>query len=217
MIVAAHFDNRTLPDDDLLYVAFRVCYFDLFTALETAAFIDESDPDDDAYGYLTAVPFFDTVPAIVQLDLLADVWAKHRSAADHPATMVDAAVLWGVLSLAGPIARHDWDSDLTIILNDGPRPLTVRVDESLEERWEELFESFWDDIDFLTIEDHLDLPPEQAAELRDMLGVPQAWVDGMFAVLDRTRASEAILDNLRGLLMDAEIEDHREVLCPETQ
>jgi len=90
-----------------------------------------ANPDDDAYGYLSAVPFFDTVPAIVQLDLLADVWAKNRSAADPPSTMVDAAVLWGVLSSAGPITRNDWDSDLTILLQNGPAPLTVRVDESL--------------------------------------------------------------------------------------
>jgi len=48
-----------------------------------------------------------------------------------------------------------------------------------------------------------------------MLGVPQAWVDGMFAVLDRTRASEAILDHQRGLLTDSELEDHRDVLCSE--
>jgi hypothetical protein len=38
----------------------------------------------------------------------------------------------------------------------------------------------------------------------------------MFAVFDPVRASETILHNLTGLLTNAEIEDHRGLLLPET-
>ncbi|MBD3675858.1 MAG: hypothetical protein HUJ26_20310 [Planctomycetaceae bacterium] len=54
--------------------------------------------------------------------------------------------------------------------------------------------------------------PEQAKELREMLGISQEWVDEMFAVLDRSKPSETMMDNLWELLTDAELTDHRDML-----
>jgi len=41
--------------------------------------------------------------------------------------------------------------------------------------------------------------------MRDQFGIPGEWEDRMFAVLNRARATAAILANLRGHLTDAAI------------
>lgn len=213
MLSAGYASHPRLPQNDLVYVAFRICYYDLLTAIETESVIGE--PENEAPdGYLTAVPFFSSVPSAVQIDLLAEVWARHHAQSVHPATMKHAAVLWSILSSAGWIARQNWDGDVSIILEGGPRKITVKLDDALEAKWNELFDSFWDDSDFLTISDQMDLPPDQVAATRDLLGIPQDWVDEMFDVLSLIRASPSITENLRGLLTDQEIADHRELLHP---
>jgi len=216
MLKAGYADQPRLPQTVLAYVAFRLCYFDLLTDLDTEAMVGTSDFDDAPFGFLTQVPFFQTVPPAVQLDLLASVWAKHHSPQVQPAMLIDAAVLWAIFNDAGRIGLEVWEGNLALLLDDGPRSVTVTMDESLDEQWKEMFDEFWDDVDFLSLEDMQDMPPDDAKALREQFGIPEEWVDAMFAVLNRARASEAILNNLRGLLADTEIEDHRNLLLPWT-
>ena len=215
MLAAGYADEPLLPQNDLVYVAFRLGYFDLMTELDTDAALGTADFDDGPYGFLTNVPFFRTVPPTVQLDLLASVWAKHHSPQVQPALLLDAAVLWAIFNDAGRIGLEVWEGALSPVLNDGPCKVTVTMDESLDERWKEMFDDFWDDVDFLSLDDMQDMPPEQAKALREQFDIPEVWVDDMFAVLNRARASAAILDNLRGLLSEQEIADHRSRLLPE--
>ncbi|MAG94698.1 MAG: hypothetical protein CMJ48_13275 [Planctomycetaceae bacterium] len=216
MLTAGDADFPRLPQTDLVYVAFRLCYFDLLADLESEALVEALDFDDVPYGFLTQVPFLEAVPPTVELDLLASVWGKHHSQLLQPAYLLDAAVLWSIFNGAGKIAMEVWDGDLSLILKDGPRQLTVKVDAAMDEQWKEMYEDFWDDVDFLSVGDMQDMPPDKAKALRERLCIPEEWVDEMVAVLNRARASEAMLGNLKGLLTDTEIADHRSLLLPET-
>ena len=95
--------------------------------------------------------------------------------------MIDAAVLWAIFSDAGRIGLEVWDSNLSLVLDDGPRGVTVTMDEALDERWKEMFDDFWDDVDFLSLEDMQDMPPDDAKAMREQFGIPEEWVDEMFA------------------------------------
>jgi hypothetical protein len=216
MLTAGNADQPRLPQTDLVYVAFRICCYDLLTELETEAVLGVSEFDEGSYGFLTCMPMFEAVAPVVQLDLLASVWARHHSPMVQPADLLDAAVLWAIFNDAGRIGRDVWDGDLSVVLEEGPRPVSMTMNESLVEQWQMLFEEFWDDVDFLCLEEMLDMPPDEARAMRRLLGIPEAWVDEMLAVLNRTRASGAILKHLRGLLSDAEIADHHSLLLPGT-
>lgn len=212
MLSAGYASHPRLPQNDLVYGAFRVCFFDVFSELEMQQ--DTEFDEDWNSGFLTQIPLFDSVPPVVQLDLLAEVWAKHHSPELIPAKLLDAAVLWSIFDDAGRIGLEIWDGDLSIVLKDGPRQVDVIMDEALAEKWKETFDEFWDDYDFLSLSDMLDTPPEQAEMVRSLLMIPEEWVDEMFDVLPRLRASPNIIENLRGLLTDEEIADHRELLIP---
>jgi hypothetical protein len=212
MLSAGYASHPRLPQNDLVYVAFRVCFFDVFSELEMQQDI-ELDEEWNS-GFLTHVPFFASVPPVVQLDLLAEVWAKHHSPELIPAKLLNAAILWSIFDDAGRIGLEIWEGDLTTVLEDGPRRVEVIMDDSLAEQWQEMFDVFWDDYDFLSLSDMLDTPPERARMVRSLLMIPEDWVDEMFDVLPRFRASPSITENLRGLLTDGEIADHRELLLP---
>ncbi|MEX0701886.1 MAG: hypothetical protein WD069_07300 [Planctomycetales bacterium] len=213
MLTAGYGDEPKLPQCDLVYVAFRLCYYDLITDLETDEYVELFD--EVPYGFLTQIPLFSTVPPRVQIDLLASVWAKHHSPKAHPASLLDAAVLWSVFHDAGRIGIEVWEGDVSVVLDDGPRRVTVTMDDTLAESWEEMIDEFWDDEDFLSLGVMADMPPEQAKAFRQMFGIPEAWVDEMYAVLERVRPSPNALENLRGLLSDREIEQDRDLLLPD--
>lgn len=212
LLAAGYADQPRLPQTDLVYAAFRICYFDLFTELDMADALGSSDLDDGPYGYLTLVPYFQGVPAAVQLELLAEVWAKHYAPHVQQATLLDAAVLWAVFSDAGRIGLEVWGGDLAAVLSEGPRKVRLAMNKPLAQHCRDTFNDFWDDVDFLMLDESLDLSPEAARELRRILDIPEDWVEEMLAVLKRARASETILGNLKGLLTDQEIADHRELL-----
>ena len=212
MLSAGYASHPRLPQNDLIYVAFRLCFFDVFSELEMQQDVEFDDEWNS--GFLTQVPFFDAVPPFVQLDLLAEVWAKHHSTELIPAKLLDAAVLWSIFDDAGRIGLEIWEGDLSTVLEDGPRQVDVIMDETLAEQWQEIFDVFWDDVDFLSLSNMLDTPPEKAEMIRSLLMIPEEWVDEMFDVLSRIRASPSITENLRGLMTDQEIADHRELLLP---
>jgi hypothetical protein len=77
----------------------------------------EEEPDFTA-GYLSEVPFLEQVPLPVEVDLLADTWARHRKPDFVEASLLDAAIVYSACetadscpagidagSLAGPVGR----------------------------------------------------------------------------------------------------------------
>jgi len=83
MLTAGYSDEPRLPQTDLVYVAFCVCYIGLLTELDTEAFIGTSDLDGGSWGFPTQMPFFQAVLPTVQLDLLATPVAERQIAGDQ--------------------------------------------------------------------------------------------------------------------------------------
>ena len=92
-------------------------------------------------------------------------------------------------------------------LQGGPRKVPPRIIKRAPQRLEELFEAFWDDEDFLLIEEFQDLPPDHARQIKDMLRLPDEAIEPMYAALERWNVSANVAANLAGLMTDAEIRE----------
>jgi hypothetical protein len=203
--------NQTvcLPQSDLAYAAFRLALCDTLLEIELS-----HDPDaevDEPIGYLTEVPFLEQVPTAVQVDLLADVWTKHRSQGHVQAYLLDAAVVYAVCMTASRVMR-DEPPICQSWLRSGPREVHIRAAARTAERFEELFEDFWDDVDFLTVNELQDLEPEKAREIKQLLGLDESVTEPMFNALGRCRVSATLTSNLTGLLKADEIEECMQLL-----
>ncbi|MEZ6045217.1 MAG: hypothetical protein R3C11_06465 [Planctomycetaceae bacterium] len=103
--------NETLPQSCLCYLAFRVAFME---TLERIALADQiAERNLRQFGYLTEVPFLQAVPPHLQLDLLAETWAKHTS--DDPC---DASLVDGVESSMRPAKQPHWLSTGILLLWD---------------------------------------------------------------------------------------------------
>lgn len=75
----------------------------------------------------------------------------------------------------------------------------------MADRFESLFDAFWEDIDFLSLSEWQDMPVEQAEQLKRWLRVPD---DGpLFEALERGTVSQAFAHSLRGLMTEEEVEE----------
>ena len=72
-------------------------------------------------------------------------------------------------------------------------------------RLAEMFERFWDDRDFLLIEEIQDMPPDRVRPSKDFIRLPEEALAPIYAALERWHASPAVAANLAGLLTGAEI------------
>jgi hypothetical protein len=208
-------DTVRLPQNDLAYVAFRLALQETLTDNELHRDLEDEAPDFPA-GYLSEVPFLEQVPLPVQVDLLADTWAKHRQPDLIEASLLDAAVVYAACETAGRII-HDMPEVAVAWLHGGPRKVSARIIKRAPQRLEELFEAFWDDQDFLLIEEFQDLPPDHARQLKDMLRIPDEMIEPMYAALERWNVSPNVAVNLVGLLTDAEIVEAMPLLRPDMQ
>src|SRR5208283_1244747 len=91
-----------LPQNDLAYLAFRLAVQETLTDIELCRDLEEDEPDFTA-GYLSEVPFLEQVPPPVQIDLLADTWARHRQPDFIEASLLDAAIVYAACETAGRI------------------------------------------------------------------------------------------------------------------
>ncbi|MGO8750441.1 MAG: hypothetical protein ACLQNE_31225 [Thermoguttaceae bacterium] len=160
-------DNVRLPQNDLVYVAFRLALQETLSDIEIQRDLEE-EPDSPV-GYLTEVPFLAQVPLPVQVDLLADTWARHCKPDLIEASLLDAAVVYAACETAGRIIK-DMPEVAIAWLRDGPRKVSPRIIKRAAHRLEDLFEAFWDDRDFLLIEEFQDLPPTMPAISRICCG-----------------------------------------------
>jgi hypothetical protein len=181
---------------------------DTLTQLDLSPDLDE---DDGPSGFLAEVPFLAQVAPQVQVDLLADLWARHRETALYEASLLDAAVLYAALHTAGRVI-HDEAKVARLWLKAGPRPVNCRLGARTPGRLRELFFVFWDDVDFLSLSDLEDLEPEQARAVRERMRFPEGDVARMEEARTRWRASPAVLASLEGLLTKEEISSYGKLL-----
>jgi hypothetical protein len=210
MLAAGADHDSLLPQNELVYIAFRLCFFDVATDIDVTK---GTEDEDEQFGFLhNQVPFFRDVPPIVQLDLLASLWAKHRHPNIQEIYLAEAAVLYAICHDAGRIAVEWLELDLSGPLDGGPVTVTCRATDQIREELDELFDHFWDDEDFLMVGDSPDREPFSERLGTFVLGIPKEWIDEMFAVLGRAKPGPEMLRNLRGLLTDKEIETYRSIL-----
>ena len=171
-----------LPRNDLAYLAFRIAVQETLSDIELH--LDLEEEPDPPVGYLTEVPFLEQVPLPVQVDLLADAWARHRKPDLIEASLLDAAVVYASCITAGRVI-DDMPEVALVMLHNGPRKVDPRIIRRASHRLEKMFERFWDDRDFLLIEEFQDLPPDHAQRIKDLLRLPDEEVEPMYAALER--------------------------------
>jgi len=191
-----------LPQNDLAYLAFRLALRDTLSDIDT--YLDLEEEPDPPVGYLTEVPFLEQVPLQVQVDLLADAWARHRKPELIEASLLDAAVVFAACVTAGRVIDDMPDVAVTM-LRDGPQQVSARIIHRASFRLEEMFEVFWDDQDFLMINEWQDLHPDHAQYLKEVMRLPDEAIEPMYEALRRWRVSPDLAANLEGLLTEAEM------------
>jgi len=207
-------DKVRLPQNDLAYVGFRLAALETLCQLEISQ--EPEGDNDDPFGYLVEVPLLERVAPAVQVDLLADAWRRHCDTALHPASLLDAAVVYAAFATAGRVLGDEPEL-ARLWLRAGPRQLRSRFGGRTSARLRDLFFEFWDDVDFLSLEELQDLAPEHARAVLKLMRLPASEVEQMEEALTRWRASPVVLSNLEGLLTPSEIRGFSRVLLPTEQ
>ena len=205
-------DEVQLAQSDLTYVGFRLAALDALCQMDICHGLD--DEDDVIFGYLLEVPFLAQVAPVVQVDLLADVWRRHRDKALHEASLLDAAVIYAAFNTAGRVINDEWKI-ARLWLKAGPQQVRCKLGGRAHRKLRNLFFDFWDDVDFLSLDELQDLTPEHASAVREMMRLQDGDFEQMEEVLMRCRASPAVLTNLEGLLTGAEIQGYGRLLVEE--
>lgn len=193
-----------LPHNDLSYLAFRLAVEETLCDIEL--YLDLEEEPDPPVGYLAEVPFLQQVPLPVQVDLLACTWSRHQTRNLIEASLLDAAIVYAACETAARVI-NDEPEVAVAYLKGGPRNLDARIIRRAAFRLEEMFESFWDDHDFILIGDLQDTPPAEAQAIKEQLGLTDAVVEPMYEALERWHISPDVAANLEGLLTEEEISD----------
>ena len=202
MGVMLQISTDILPQSCLSYVAFRVAFQETLERFVLARQMGEDGAG--GYGYLTEVPFLRGVAPHVQLDLLADTWAKHVSSEPFDATLVDESVVYAACETAARIAEED-PRQFARFVKGGPLDVELDTDRVLASELRNLHLSLPSEGDFLLISQFEDLPPDVARERKREFGLDDEKLDPMFEVLGLWTMSVEFLNYLDGLLTDLEI------------
>jgi hypothetical protein len=196
-----------LPQTNAAYVAFRIMGMAALAEIDGA--IDPGD-DDESWGFLGGcVALLDQVPDAVQLDLLAETWAKHHSPERVEATLLDGAMLYAVCDTAADFIKV-FPKSVAGWLRRGPR--RVRMTSRTPRQILRLFHDFWGDMDWTWLEECQDVDPERFWIRRLLLGVSDESVEALYSALGRGRVSPQIAENLQGLFTPKEIAECLEIL-----
>ena len=196
MLIAYH-NRRLLPRNDLVYAAFLLSLQETAHCIESGLEVDEEEDKPD--GFLVQIPFLQPIPLQVQVDLLAETWTRHCSDDSIDASLLDAAIVYAAYMTAARML-HDAPAVAATWLESGPRKVDPRVLHESPEPWEDLFDQWWDDRDFLMVNEFPDMPPEKAQYVRWLLRLPEEMIRTMFDALERGRPSPQVGERLDGLL-----------------
>jgi len=106
---------------------------------------------------------------------------------------------------------------VTHYLKGGPLDLTVPVDHHLTNELRALYLNLSNSGDFLLMSQFLDIPPDDARELKQQMGMQLADAESLFEVLGRWHVDPAFAQHLEGLLNAVEQQRVLNVLgvpCP---
>lgn len=194
--------NEQLPDDPLVYAAFRLAGCD---TLERMVLSDQvSEPPTGVFGFLTEVPFLKNVPPQVQLDQLAATWSRHMSRQLLPATLVDESVIYSVCETATRLIHSD-PAACRHVLESGTRPFDRTVDAHLAQEIQALHLDLANEGDFLLISQFQDIPPDEARPLKRKFQLDEEACDVMFDLLARWYVSRDFARRSDGLLTPTEV------------
>lgn len=197
-----------LPQSSLSYAAFRIAFCE---TLERITLAQQVGGIADGFGYLTEVPFLSPVPPRIQLDLLAETWAKHLSETQEEATLLDESVIYAICETSSQLVKHQ-PKTVELFLKAGPHRVDFSVDHQLAALLQGLHLNLSNAGDFLMISQFEDLPPDEARSLKQQFGLDETRLESMFEVLGRWHPQPGFLENCRGLLVSREIERARRVL-----
>lgn len=192
----------TLPQSLLSYVAFRVAFRETFERLALWKQF-EKDPF-EPFGFLGEVPFLKHVAPHIQLDLLAATWRKHLERNAVSADLVDESVVYAACETTAQLVEKE-PALFASYLRGGPFDVGIPVDHYLASELRNLYLNLSNEGDFLLIGQFLDIEPDQAAPLKKQMGLDDAAIDMLYDALGRWQLSPRLLENLRGLLTEAEI------------
>lgn len=194
-------NHEPLPNTGLAYLAFRISFQD---TLERIVLARQMGTVPDGFGYLTEVPFLQTLPPHVQLDLLADTWSKHWSSQRQQGSLLDESVIYAVCETAARIADEE-PSIIAHSLFTGPQPVKVSVDSALPSEFRNLHLRLANEGDFLLISQFEDIPPDEAEDLKQQYRLDPARIDEMFDALGRWAVAPNFAQRLDGLATDKEL------------
>ena len=197
-----------LPQTCISYVAFRIAFCE---TLERITLAKQVGGPADGFGYLTEVPFLHAVPPQIQLDLLAETWAKHLSDTPEEATLIDESVIYAICETASHLVQHQ-PKTVRSILKTGPLELELRVNRQLAGDLQALHLNLSNAGDFLMISQFEDMPPQEARPLKEQFGMDEGRLEAMFDVLGRWYPRPNFLKDLEGLLIPKEIDRVARVL-----
>lgn len=202
-MLVGQYNTDRLSDSDLVYVAFRIALE--HTLVNVDIYRHSEDAPEEMTGFLDFVPFLEQTALPVQVDLLAETWHRHRSPQKFKASLLDAAVVYAAYEATTEVIEDDMGMARMYIEN-GPRKIPTSVIREAPPQFEEVFDRFWGDRDFLMIEDLQDVPPEQLQPIKELLGLREEMIEPLYDALGRGRVSSHVGTNLEGLMTASEIQ-----------
>lgn len=199
-----------LPQTCLTYLAFRVTLREATDRLRLwRQFGTELS---DVPGYLAEVPFLKEVPLPIQIDALANTWARHISPEVHVADLVDESVIYAVCETSGRIIEQDPHA-VPRAIKGGPLDVIVAVDHFLASEVRSLHLNLSNEGDFLLISQFLDMAPDEARQLKGQFRMSLDRLDALFDLLGRWWVSPELPTRLEQLLSSDEQSEVAQLLA----
>ena len=187
-------NDRPYPQNDLSYLAFLVTAYRNLHQVQLAYDIAQTDSRrHEVQGFLDEVPILADLPLAMQIDVLAEVWARHNAKRVYRASLLDGAVLYAACREATDTFGVD-PGLVRLYLKGGTRDLDLRLDRWTYHHLQTLYQRWWRTFD-----------PGRVHGPLDLEDYPPRMVEPLEAARELTELSPNLEKNLGGLLNPAEI------------